>query len=72
MLIAGAGTIGSMLAHDVLSKVENSRCTLIEENKARAEEAAHSIPGATIINGDALDLKSCKKVKSMMLTPSLP
>lgn len=55
VLIAGAGTIGSMLAHDVLSKVENSRCTLIEENKARAEEAAHSIPGATIINGDALD-----------------
>ena len=55
VLIAGAGTIGSMLAQDVLTKVENSRCTIIEENKAQAEEAAHKIPGATIINGDALD-----------------
>lgn len=55
VLIAGAGTIGSMLAQDVLTKIDNSVCTIIEENKAIAEDAAHKIPGATIINGDALD-----------------
>lgn len=55
VLIAGAGTIGTMLATDVLTKIDNSRCTVIEENKAHAESAAHILPGATVINGDALD-----------------
>ncbi|MEG9862474.1 MAG: Trk system potassium transporter TrkA [Parvularculales bacterium] len=55
VLIAGAGTIGGMLASDVLTKIENSRCAIIESDKNQAEAVAHAISGATIINGDALD-----------------
>jgi len=55
VLIAGGGTIGKMVAADVLQKIDNSRCTIIEENKEMANEAAHLLPDIMVIHGDALD-----------------
>ena len=55
VLIAGGGTIGRMVAADVLAQIENSRCTIIEFDKNTAHEAAHDLAGITIINGDALE-----------------
>jgi len=55
VLIAGGGTIGKMVAADVLQKIDNSRCTIIEESKEMANEAAHLLPDIMVIHGDALD-----------------
>ena len=55
VLIAGAGTVGRMVASDILSNIENSRCTVIELDKETATEAANTLSEATIINGDTLE-----------------
>ena len=55
VLIAGAGTVGKMVAQGVVSNIEQSRCTVIEFDKETANEAAHMLSGNTIINGDALE-----------------
>ena len=55
VLIAGGGTIGRMVATNITANIENSRCTVIEYNKETATDAANTLSGVTIINGDALD-----------------
>ena len=56
VLIAGAGTVGKMVAEEVLSLIEDSRCTMIEYNAETANEAAQTLSNAiTVINGNALE-----------------
>ena len=55
VLIAGGGTIAAMVAHEIKSTIENSRCIIIEKNHSQAETAAKQIPEITVINGDALE-----------------
>ncbi|MGU9961715.1 MAG: Trk system potassium transporter TrkA [Candidatus Puniceispirillales bacterium WSBS_2018_MAG_OTU23] len=55
VLIAGGGTIGMMVADEILSSIENSRVTIIENNKDQAQRAAETLSRSTIIRGDALD-----------------
>ena len=55
VLIAGGGTIGQMVAASVLSEIENSICTIIEHDKETANQLAHQLPNATVLNGNALD-----------------
>ena len=55
VLISGGGTIGMMVAEDILSSIDNSRVTVIEYNKDQARVAAETLPDTTIIGGDALD-----------------
>ena len=55
VLIAGAGTVGRMVAQELAAGIENSRCTVIEANAEAATQAAHTLSGSEIINGDTLD-----------------
>ena len=55
VLIAGAGTIGKMVASEVRDKIENSNCIMIEASKQSALKAAEELSDIMIINGDALE-----------------
>ena len=55
VLIAGAGTIGKMVAAEVRDHIDNSNCIMIEASKAQAHQAAEELSDIMIINGDALE-----------------
>ncbi len=55
VLIAGAGTIGKMVAAEARDHIDNSNCIMIEASKAQAHQAAEELNDIMIINGDALE-----------------
>jgi trk system potassium uptake protein TrkA len=55
VLIAGGGTIGTMVASEIKETNPNSRCVVIEGDREHAQILAEAVPGITVINGDALE-----------------
>jgi trk system potassium uptake protein TrkA len=55
VLIAGGGTIGAIVANEIKTTIENSRCIVIEDNREQAHALVEAVPDITVINGDALE-----------------
>ena len=61
VLIAGGGTVGRMVAQNVVSGIDGSSCVVIESSKESAEAAAHEISENIVLHGDALDPEILKE-----------
>jgi len=55
VIIAGGGHIGQFLARLIREEHPGVNAKIIEANKEQAERAALSLPGTTVLNGNALD-----------------
>jgi trk system potassium uptake protein TrkA len=55
VLIAGGGTIGTMVATEIKTTIENSNCVVIDYEREQALAIAEAVSDITVINGDALE-----------------
>lgn len=64
IIIIGGGNVGAFICHRLLEINKKIQIKIIEKDIERATQIAEEIPGAVILQGDALDLEILKEANA--------